>query len=103
MLGSATPSLETYHNARGGKYRLLELTARVANRPLAEVRVVDLREEFRRAHKAAPVSESLRAAIALRLEEKTQAMILINRRGYSWSACAAVAARLCNAKIAALR
>jgi primosomal protein N' (replication factor Y) len=85
ILGSATPSLETYHNARAGKYHLLELTARVANRPLAEVRIVDLREEFRRAHKAAPVSESLRAAIALRLEEKTQAMVLINRRGYSWS------------------
>ena len=85
ILGSATPSLETYHNARAGKYHLLELTARVANRPLAEVQVVDLREEFRRTHKAAPVSESLRAAIALRLEEKTQAMVLINRRGYSWS------------------
>jgi primosomal protein N' (replication factor Y) len=85
LLGSATPSLETYHNARDGKYHLLELTARVADRPLAEVRVVDLREEFRRAHKAAPVSESLRAAVALRLEEKTQAMVLINRRGYSWS------------------
>src|SRR5271154_619595 len=85
LLGSATPSLETYHNAREGKYHLLELTARVADRPLAEVRIVDLREEFRRAHKAAPVSESLRAAVALRLEEKTQAMVLINRRGYSWS------------------
>jgi primosomal protein N' (replication factor Y) (superfamily II helicase) len=85
LLGSATPSLETYHNAREGKYHLLELTARVADRPLAEVRIVDLREEFRAAHKAAPVSESLRAAIALRLEEKTQAMVLINRRGYSWS------------------
>jgi primosomal protein N' (replication factor Y) (superfamily II helicase) len=85
LLGSATPSLETYHNARAGKYRLLQLTSRVADRPLADVRVVDLREEFKRAHKAGPVSESLRAAIALRLEEKTQAMVLINRRGYSWS------------------
>jgi primosomal protein N' (replication factor Y) (superfamily II helicase) len=85
LLGSATPSLETYHNARAGKYHMLELTSRVANRPLADVRVVDLREEFKRAHKAGPVSESLRAAIALRLEEKTQAMVLINRRGYSWS------------------
>lgn len=85
LLGSATPSLETYHNAQTGKYHLLELTSRVANRPLADVRVVDLREEFRGAHKAGPVSESLRAAIALRLEEKTQAMVLINRRGYSWS------------------
>jgi primosomal protein N' (replication factor Y) len=85
LLGSATPSLETYHNARAGKYRLLELASRVANRPLAEVRVVDLREEFRAQHKAPPVSESLRAGIALRLEEGTQTMVLINRRGYSWS------------------
>jgi primosomal protein N' (replication factor Y) len=85
LLGSATPSLETYHNARAGKYHLIELTSRVANRPLAEVRVIDLREEFRRQHRATPVSESLRAAIALRLQEGTQAMVLINRRGYSWS------------------
>jgi primosomal protein N' (replication factor Y) len=85
LLGSATPSLETYHNARAGKYRLLRLASRVENRPLAEVRIVDLREEFRRQHRAAPVSETLRAAIALRLEERTQAMVLINRRGYSWS------------------
>jgi primosomal protein N' (replication factor Y) len=85
LLGSATPSLETYHNARAGKYHLLELASRVENRPLAEVRIVDLRDEFRRQHKAAPVSESLRTGIALRLQEGTQAMVLINRRGYSWS------------------
>jgi len=85
LLGSATPSLETYHNARAGKYQLLQLTARVANRPLAEVRIVDLRQDFLLKHRVAPISEALRAAIALRLEEKTQAMVLINRRGYSWS------------------
>lgn len=85
LLGSATPSIETYHNAVNGKYQLLQLTARVANRPLADVRIIDLREDFRRQHKATPVSEALREAIALRLEEKTQAMVLINRRGYSWS------------------
>jgi primosomal protein N' (replication factor Y) (superfamily II helicase) len=85
LLGSATPSLETYHNARAGKYQLLELASRVANRPLADVRIVDLREEFRTQHRAAPVSEKLREGIALRLEEGTQAMVLINRRGYSWS------------------
>jgi primosomal protein N' (replication factor Y) len=85
LLGSATPSLETYHNARAGKYKLLQLTSRVENRPLAEVRIVDLREDFLRRHGVAPISEALRAAIALRLEEKTQAMVLINRRGYSWS------------------
>jgi primosomal protein N' (replication factor Y) len=85
LLGSATPSLETYHNSRAGKYHLIELTSRVANRPLAAVRIVDLREEFRRQHHAAAVSESLRAAVELRLEEGTQSMVLINRRGYSWS------------------
>jgi primosomal protein N' (replication factor Y) (superfamily II helicase) len=85
LLGSATPSLETFHNARAGKYSLLTLTSRVENRPLAEVRIIDLRQEFRRHHRAAPISESLRAAIALRLEEQTQALVLINRRGYSWS------------------
>jgi primosomal protein N' (replication factor Y) len=85
LLGSATPSLETYHNARAGKYKLLQLTSRVENRPLAEVRIIDLREDFLRQHRIAPISEALRAAIALRLEEKTQAMVLINRRGYSWS------------------
>jgi primosomal protein N' (replication factor Y) len=85
LLGSATPSLETYSNARAGKYQLLELTSRVESRPLAEVRIVDLREEFRRLRRAAAVSEPLRAAVARRLEEKTQAMVLINRRGYSWS------------------
>jgi len=85
LLGSATPSLETYHNARAGKYRTLTLASRVENRPLAEVRIVDLREEFRREHRASPVSGALRSAIALRLEEGTQAMVLINRRGYSWS------------------
>jgi primosomal protein N' (replication factor Y) len=85
LLGSATPSLESYHNTRAEKYRLLKLSSRVENRPLAEVRIVDLREEFRRQHRAAPVSEPLRAAVAKRLEEGTQAMVLINRRGYSWS------------------
>jgi primosomal protein N' (replication factor Y) (superfamily II helicase) len=85
LLGSATPSLETYHNARAGKYKLLKLASRVENRPLAEVRIVDLRDDFRRQHHAAPVSEALRSAIALRLQEGTQAMVLINRRGYSWS------------------
>jgi primosomal protein N' (replication factor Y) len=84
LLGSATPSLESYHHARSGKYRLLELQTRVENRPLAPVEVVDLREDFRRSGRAAPISEAMRAAIAARLEEGTQALVLINRRGYSW-------------------
>ncbi len=85
LLGSATPSLETYHNVRAEKYRLLRLASRVENRPLAEVRIVDLRADFRAHHRSAPISEALRQAIAMRLAEKTQTMVLINRRGYSWS------------------
>jgi primosomal protein N' (replication factor Y) len=84
LLGSATPSLESFHNAQAGKYRLLELTARVENRPLASVKLVDLREEFKQTHRATPVSSTVLKAIGQRLSEGTQAMILINRRGYSW-------------------
>ena len=86
LLGSATPSLESFHHARLGKYKLLRLDARVANRPLARVEIVDLREDFRSTHRASPVSERLRAAIADRLAAGTQALVLINRRGYSWFA-----------------
>jgi primosomal protein N' (replication factor Y) len=86
LLGSATPSLESYHHARSGKYRLIELPARVENRPLARVELVDLREDFRRTHKPSALSARLRAGIAARLENSTQALVLINRRGYSWCA-----------------
>jgi primosomal protein N' (replication factor Y) len=84
VLGSATPSLESYQNARRGKYRLLELASRVENRPLARVELVDLREEFRRTHATRALGERLRAAIAERLAAGTQVLVLINRRGYSW-------------------
>jgi len=84
VLGSATPSLESYQNARRGKYRLLELPERVAQRPMARVELVDLREDFRHTHATRAVGERLRAAVAERLAAGTQALILINRRGYSW-------------------
>ncbi|HMD32858.1 MAG TPA: primosomal protein N', partial [Candidatus Acidoferrales bacterium] len=84
VLGSATPSLESYQNARRGKYRLLELPTRVEDRPMARVELVDLREDFQRTHKTRALGERLRGAIAERLEAGTQSLILINRRGYSW-------------------
>ncbi|HEV2314806.1 MAG TPA: primosomal protein N' [Candidatus Acidoferrales bacterium] len=84
LLGSATPSLETFQNARTGKYHLLELKTRVEDRPLASVKLVDLRQEFKQSHRSAPVSSSLLKAIGERLSAGTQALILINRRGYSW-------------------
>jgi len=84
LLGSATPSLESFHNARSGKYHLLQLESRVENRPLAPVEIVDLREDFRTTHKVSPLSAKLSEAIAARLAQGTQSLILINRRGYSW-------------------
>jgi primosomal protein N' (replication factor Y) (superfamily II helicase) len=86
LLGSATPSMESFHHARQGKYRLLRLASRVQNRPMAQVQVVDLREDFRSNHRASPVSETLRVALAERLSAGTQALVLVNRRGYSWFA-----------------
>ncbi|MBI3405878.1 MAG: primosomal protein N' [Acidobacteria bacterium] len=83
LLGSATPSLESFHNSQSGKYALLKLESRVENRAMASVGIVDLREEFQRTHKAGPISQRLHAAIAARLEAGTQSLILINRRGYS--------------------
>jgi primosomal protein N' (replication factor Y) len=83
LVGSATPALETYSHAQSGKYHLLELTARVEDRPLARVEVVDLREDFRKTHRADPLSERLRGAIADCLAEGAQALVLLNRRGYS--------------------
>jgi len=95
LLGSATPSMETYHHARNGKYELLTLASRVAQRSLASVEIVDLREEFQQTHKASPISAKLHAGIQECLAKGTQALVLINRRGYSWS----VLCRSCGASV----
>jgi len=95
LLGSATPSLESYHHARSGKYELLTLASRVADRSLANVEVVDLREEFQQTHQTSPISAALHAGILDCLTAGTQALVLINRRGYSWS----VLCRSCGASV----
>jgi primosomal protein N' (replication factor Y) len=95
LLGSATPSLETYHHARNGKYELLTLASRVEKRAMASVEIVDLREDFAKTHQTSPISAVLHAGIAECLEQKTQALVLINRRGYSWS----VLCRSCGASV----
>src|SRR5215471_7786931 len=83
VLGSATPSLETYYNAQQGKYKLMELSGRIENRPLPEVEVIDMRAEFQRTKKDHVLSERLAEGIGERLERGEQAMVLLNRRGYS--------------------
>ena len=85
LLGSATPSLETYHHACSGKYDLLVMASRVADRALANVEIVDMRLDFQQTHQSSPISSVLHAGIQQCLENKTQALVLINRRGYSWS------------------
>ena len=83
VLGSATPSLETYYNALNNKYRLLELPERIEKRPLPEVAVIDMRDEFQRTHKDAILSRRLLEEIGGRLERHEQVMVLLNRRGFS--------------------
>jgi primosomal protein N' (replication factor Y) len=95
LLGSATPSLETYHHARSGKYELLTLAQRVAERSLPAVEILDLREEFKQTHQTSPISSRLREALQECLNFQTQALVLINRRGYSWS----VICRSCGATV----
>ncbi len=84
VLGSATPSLESYANARQGKYALATLQERVAGRPLAAVEIIDMREEFRRYETRVPISKRLHKEIETALAAGAQVMILLNRRGYSW-------------------
>jgi primosomal protein N' (replication factor Y) (superfamily II helicase) len=95
LLGSATPSLETYHHARSGKYELLTIASRVEQRAMASVEIVDLREDFAKTHQTSPISAALHAGIQECLAQKTQALVLINRRGYSWS----VLCRSCGASV----
>ena len=84
LLGSATPALESFWNARQGKYELLELPERIEGRPMASVEVLDMRREFRETHSADPLSERLGRELKAELERRSQAMILVNRRGYAW-------------------
>ena len=85
VLGSATPSLESYYNATTGKYRLATLTQRVDDRQMPLMRIVDLRQERRKEKAIAILSEKLRGAIADRLEKREQTILFLNRRGFSTS------------------
>ncbi len=83
VLASATPAVESYHNAQNGKYRLVELQARVERRPLPEVEIVDMKFEFHRQGEDQLFSQQLVREVSECLARGEQAMILLNRRGYS--------------------
>jgi primosomal protein N' (replication factor Y) len=81
VLGSATPSLESLHNARTGKYVLSTLTARAAS-ALPTIRLIDMRRAFDKAQGFTLFSEELLDAIRKRLETGEQTLLFLNRRGY---------------------
>jgi primosomal protein N' (replication factor Y) len=83
VLGSATPSLESAANARAGRYDHLTLTQRVMNRPMADVRVVDMREEYATEGPDLMISRALWAALETRLSRGEQSLVLLNRRGFA--------------------
>lgn len=85
VLGSATPSLESYFNCRKGKYSLLELPERVDDQKMPYVRVVDMRQSARREQGIPIFSPQLREAMTRRLERGEQTILFLNRRGYSTS------------------
>jgi primosomal protein N' (replication factor Y) len=82
ILGSATPSMETYAYAKAGRIKLLEMTNRVNEQKLPEVHLIDMREELRQGHRHM-FSRKLISLIEDRLQKKEQMVLLLNRRGYS--------------------
>jgi primosomal protein N' (replication factor Y) len=95
VLGSATPSLESWRNAEAGKYSLIEMKERVNQRPLPVVDLVDMRFEFQQTGQESLFSRALVERTRATLDRGEQAIILLNRRGYSF----AVLCRACGEKI----
>lgn len=95
ILGSATPSLESYHNAQTGKYQLLRLTQRVDQQKMPFIRIIDMRQESQKQKGHAVISERLRQAIDERLAKKEQSILFLNRRGFSTSLICSVCGFVC--------
>jgi primosomal protein N' (replication factor Y) len=83
LMGSATPSLESWFNAAKGNYTLLSLPNRVEDRPLPQVKIVDLRHEPKPTGKLGAIGPTLENAMRKTLREKGQIILLLNRRGFS--------------------
>src|SRR5579883_1438277 len=83
ILGSATPSLESWHNAQRGQYTLLSLPQRVLDRPLPQVGLIDLRHQPPKRGRPSAISDGLEYAMKMALKDGGQVMLLLNRRGFS--------------------
>jgi primosomal protein N' (replication factor Y) len=95
VLGSATPSLESWQNAERGRYARVEILARVEERPLPKVEMIDMREEFRETGQEQLFSRRLVEETQATIDRGEQVVILINRRGYSF----VVMCRSCGEKL----
>jgi primosomal protein N' (replication factor Y) len=95
VLGSATPSLESRYNVQRGKSALLEMPDRVGGRPMPEVEMIDMRQEFLETRKNALFSRRLLEELGAKLEAGEQSILLLNRRGFSSS----VACRACGERV----
>lgn len=84
VAGSATPSVETYLKATQGEYNLIRLPERINRKPMPEIAIADMRREVRRGNNSA-FSAALREELAECLEQKKQAILFLNRRGYAQS------------------
>ena len=82
LLGSATPSLESFYRAKNRRYRLLEMPDRVLDRKMPDVHIVDMRAEFKKGNRTI-FSDLLRSSIEERLVRREQIILFLNRRGYS--------------------
>ena len=85
VLGSATPSMETYHNAASGRFERIVMERRILDRPLAAVSIVDMREEYADGGPDVVLSRALTTAIDERIARHEQALLLLNRRGFATS------------------
>ncbi len=83
ILGTATPSFESYFNAQSGKYELVELNERYGSIELPEIRIVNLREQYRKKIMKSHFSEILLEELNISLEKKQQVILFQNRRGFS--------------------
>ncbi len=95
VLGSATPSMESFYNTRQQRYELISLTRRVLDRPLATVKIVNMREEYAEEGPDVILSRELRSSIELRLDRREQVLVLLNRRGFA----TAVVCRQCGGTV----
>ena len=95
ILGSATPCLESWHNAQTGKYRLVRLNQRVDDKSMPVVRVVDLRRQSRATPEGGILARPLAEAIEGRMAKGEQSILFLNRRGFSTSMICEACGHVC--------